>query len=238
MIALKNFNDKDISLHDLLKSIDSNSINVENRNGEINRFKFLLNLDSKRVHEKTYNGDSLLHFAAFYDGLLSITTMLIQKGANIHEKNKAGLTPLHYAGKTGNAEICTLLLKAGADIDARDNAGNSPLHWACLSRKNVVTLLIEWNANIDALNNFDETPKDLIRNESFKGFVESEVLRYQNWENRKNLLMLLSGCRLVSLAHEEFLNDYDFSVLHKGTHKSIVKAFSWGDYYIEISAFL
>ena len=52
--------------------------------------------------------------------------MLIEKGADIHEKNNNGRTPLHFATSRGHTEIAMTLIEKGADFKARDNSGRTP----------------------------------------------------------------------------------------------------------------
>jgi len=117
-------------------------------------------------------------------------------------------------------------------------AGNTPLHWACVSCKDVITLLIEWNASISSINNFNETPKDLIRDERFKAFVEGSVSKRMHWRSRQHMLLMLVGCKLISLSAENYLGQFEFYSLHKGVHSSVLKALSWRDFYVEILGFL
>lgn len=44
--------------------------------------------------------------------------VLLKNGADINQKGKYDLTPLHYAAGEGNLEIVTLLIASGADINA------------------------------------------------------------------------------------------------------------------------
>ena len=55
---------------------------------------------------------------------------MLDCGADIHEKDQYGDTPLHSAADHGQTEVVALLLKNGADINAEDDLGNTPLHLA------------------------------------------------------------------------------------------------------------
>ncbi|MCL6590462.1 MAG: ankyrin repeat domain-containing protein [Firmicutes bacterium] len=51
---------------------------------------------------------------------LNMVKYLIEKGANINEKNNAGQTALMYAAEDGHLEIVKFLMEKGADLDAKD----------------------------------------------------------------------------------------------------------------------
>jgi len=57
---------------------------------------------------------------------------LSSKGARVNEKDKYGLTPLHYAAMRGNEEAAVELLACeNIDIEAKDEQLLTPLHLAC-----------------------------------------------------------------------------------------------------------
>ncbi len=62
---------------------------------------------------------------------MGVTTvrMLIALGADVHAKDRAGRTALHFAAMSGSGAIGELLLH-GASPSARDSFGNVPLHYA------------------------------------------------------------------------------------------------------------
>ena len=80
-----------------------------------------------------------------------ITTLLIERGANVNVYNDKGHTPLHYAALEERTEMVTLLLQAGAVADIRNSDGWTPLHVA-VARKSpeVVSLLLDANAFVNA----------------------------------------------------------------------------------------
>src|SRR3989339_1379448 len=63
------------------------------------------------------NGYSLLCFAIHFGKVQSVQ-FLIEKGANVHQKNDEFYSeaPLHLAARDFNPEIIQLLINAGADI--------------------------------------------------------------------------------------------------------------------------
>lgn len=55
---------------------------------------------------------------------------LLSGGADIHERNETGSTPLHLAVFSGSEEIVRMLLDAGANPNAQDLKGVTPLNTA------------------------------------------------------------------------------------------------------------
>lgn len=89
-------------------------------------------------------------FAAAQLGKTEQIRALIESGrARVTDKDKEGVTPLHWAAINGRAEACTYLLEEGAEVNAiGGKIRSTPLHWA--SRKGLVhimDILIQHGAN-------------------------------------------------------------------------------------------
>ena len=67
-----------------------------------------------------------LHQAAAGDNALWAKELL-DTGTNVNVRDKANLTPLHWAAKFGSLETARLLLKRGADIHAKGGIADTPL---------------------------------------------------------------------------------------------------------------
>eukprot|EP00094_Tigriopus_californicus_P006606 TCALIF_06362-PA protein Name:"Similar to trpa-1 Transient receptor potential cation channel subfamily A member 1 homolog (Caenorhabditis elegans)" AED:0.12 eAED:0.12 QI:8/0.6/0.31/0.93/1/1/16/267/1355 len=99
----------------------------------------------------------------------SVIYYLVMKGAHINEKDKYGLTPLHYAAMRGNDEATIELIKCTNQIDievpisdlghisdifrdmgqCKDEQRLTPLHLACTyGQANTAKILLEHGANI------------------------------------------------------------------------------------------
>ncbi|XP_051523542.1 poly [ADP-ribose] polymerase tankyrase-2 isoform X1 [Myxocyprinus asiaticus] len=61
-----------------------------------------------------------------------ICELLLRMGANINEKNKDFLTPLHLAAEKSHNDIIEVLVKHKAKVNAVDNLGQTALHHAAL----------------------------------------------------------------------------------------------------------
>lgn len=73
---------------------------------------------------------------------------------SIHQRGWIGDVPLHWSSHNGYVEIVEMLLDAGADIEADEiNCyGGKPLHWASEHETEVVKVLLERGANVNATN--------------------------------------------------------------------------------------
>lgn len=81
-------------------------------------------------------------------GDVELVRRLLQEGASLDERNRAGLTPLHAAAAAGHTEVTRLLLANCADRDARDYAQRTPLHLAIAAGSGeIVELLLRDGAD-------------------------------------------------------------------------------------------
>ncbi|XP_076836958.1 poly [ADP-ribose] polymerase tankyrase-1 isoform X3 [Brachyhypopomus gauderio] len=62
-----------------------------------------------------------------------VTELLLRKGANVNEKNKDFMTPLHVAAERAHNDILEVLQKHGAKTNAVDTLGQTALHRAALA---------------------------------------------------------------------------------------------------------
>lgn len=87
--------------------------------------------------------------------------VLIEAGANIHDKDNNGETVLMRVGVKKNREAVTLLIDKGVDVDAQDNQGWVALSHAC-SRNDVVfaEILLSAGASTQVRDNRDRRPID------------------------------------------------------------------------------
>ena len=78
----------------------------------------------------------------------------------IDERDRSGLTALHYAVKFGAVGIVKLLLKRNATYNVADMLGMTPLHWACRAPISceILQVLIECGSNLEARDHKEKTP--------------------------------------------------------------------------------
>ncbi|RDW90556.1 uncharacterized protein DSM5745_02331 [Aspergillus mulundensis] len=85
--------------------------------------------------------------------------LLLQHGADIHDRTGTKQTALILAVEAGSRDIARLLLATGFDIDASDADGNTALHLAAKqSRYQMVRLLLSKGADKEVSDNSGRTP--------------------------------------------------------------------------------
>ncbi len=84
--------------------------------------------------------------------------IFIASGANVNQKNIAGVSALHLAARNNSYETAEILLNSGANVNDRDNDGWTPLMRASLAGDSkMMQLLIQYGANIWDQNGYGET---------------------------------------------------------------------------------
>jgi len=132
--------------------------------GDLENLKRLLadeddinSLNIKR-NEPFFGGASLLHLAICRDSM-PVAEFLLEKGADIHIRNKSGDTPLHHAAKYNALAVAQLLIEKGAKLDAEPEKEDTPLHRACrYGHVEMIELLLDNGAEINALGWPRKTP--------------------------------------------------------------------------------
>src|SRR5438034_6181264 len=77
-------------------------------------------------------------------GQQAVVGLLLEKGANVHGKDKDEWTALHWAAMSGQQAVVGLLLEKGANVNGKDKDEWTALHWAAMSgQQAVVGLLLE-----------------------------------------------------------------------------------------------
>ena len=129
-------------------------------------------------------GNNALHFYIKQSDRLNyspekIIESLLNAGLKIDQPQKRlkKYTPLHVAVLKGSFPICKLLLEKGAQVDVIDYNGNTPLLKAIINYRgkdrSIITLLLDYNADIYKENFFEVSPMKLsktISNYDFSWF--------------------------------------------------------------------
>ncbi|TYA92243.1 ankyrin repeat domain-containing protein [Seonamhaeicola marinus] len=98
--------------------------------GNFNVVRFLID-KVDNINGTSEDGTPLM--AAVVKQNLSISKILIEKGANPNIADINGTTALHYAVQFKNVKISELLINNGADYTLKDNNGKTPYDHALLS---------------------------------------------------------------------------------------------------------
>ena len=131
---------------------------------------------------------------------ISAMLSLIDRGADIHSKDRLGWTTLHYACIFSHTDIALLLIDRGADIHCRDSDGGTPLHKACQrGHTDIALALVRAGADTLTKNENDKTPLDYAKYEEIKAALIREREKYLAWTRRKAFMMFLVGYRYIAM---------------------------------------
>lgn len=97
-----------------------------------------------------YTGDTPVHaaVASLYPKRKQVLEMFVRKGAQLNEKNKDFLTPLHIAADNSHYDLMDILLRNGGKVNALDRLGQTALH-RCARDDNVQACRILLSYNVD-----------------------------------------------------------------------------------------
>lgn len=126
-------------------------------------------LDRADIDATGESGISALHLAV-NNGNLAIVEVLVRAGANVNQRSKDGLTPLHFCELSSPSyttddpeekvslreykvmKVAEFLVENKADIDSRGNNGETPLHFVAKTNNvHVARLLITRGADVNAV---------------------------------------------------------------------------------------
>jgi len=117
--------------------------------------------------------DTPLHIAAGINNVTIVQRLLDSKGVSVHVENHNGETPLYTAVSQSACDVIPILIEKGAELE--DNIGpkkGTLLHLAISSGGNCVETLLRGGANVNALNEDNETPLYVAAKENMKDEVK------------------------------------------------------------------
>lgn len=108
---------------------------------------------------------------AYLDWVETANDISVTAGYSLNMSVGEGL--LRVATKSGHLSMVKLLLDARAEINVQDENGNSPLHYAAsYGKKDVVTYLLQNNADPALVNVKEQLPIDYSDIKGFNGITE------------------------------------------------------------------
>ncbi|KAJ6773776.1 ANKYRIN-1-LIKE ISOFORM X1 [Salix purpurea] len=109
------------------------------------------------VNVRDWKGETPLHYSISTDRYQT-AVHLLENGANPNAATDEGLTPLHFAAKSGLKKLLLLLIMKGAKVDAKANSG-TPLQWAAShGQKKAVEILLDKHADPNMVFDFVHSP--------------------------------------------------------------------------------
>ncbi|XP_029953506.1 poly [ADP-ribose] polymerase tankyrase-2-like [Salarias fasciatus] len=133
------------------------------KSGDVETVKKLCTVQNVNCRDVEGRQSTPLHFAAGYNRL-AVVQFLLQRGADVHAKDKGGLVPLHNACSYGHYEVAELLVLHGAVVNVADLWKFTPLHEAAAKGKyDICKLLLQHGADPSRKNRDGNTPLDLVK---------------------------------------------------------------------------
>lgn len=97
---------------------------------------------------------------------LEFIIWLVDNGADIDVQDRAGYSALHFVAQNASIEIGKYLVSKNPNVDLHDRYGNTPLWTAVANVRQglgAVKLLVDHGANLDNVNKFDRTPRQVLQ---------------------------------------------------------------------------
>lgn len=132
--------------------------------GRTDRLRELLDTGPSLVRQRTPDGWTALHLAAFF-GQFETARLLLDRGADplARSENAMANLPLHAAAAARQSAIVEMLLDAGTPPDARQHGGYTALHSAAQNKdRATLDILLARGASMDVASDDGKTPAALL----------------------------------------------------------------------------
>jgi ankyrin repeat protein len=168
------------------------------------------------VDQLTSFHENMLHISV-RNNRSHIVKLLLERDINVNQKNRDGLTPLHFAVKPQFKNLPILKLLLDHDkiaIDTQDNRGNAPIH--SISSPEVTRLLYRYGTNVNVQDRLGNTLLHLIvktPNENMSAEKKHRFLYFLLSAPNTNLnIEDIAGRSAVTLVRDYATNHNDFNV--------------------------
>ncbi|XP_076630614.1 ankyrin repeat domain-containing protein 16 [Colletes latitarsis] len=153
------------------------SLHIVCRSGDRNALNLLLkssNESISRIGDRSNNGRSVMHIAAFHGHEGIIEELATIDPSLVNARDSSGHTPLHEAIKGGHLAVAERIIELGADVRATDNVGQTILHVAALTGNTDAVRYILKNNLIDIHTEalFNVTPLVAARRSNHTDTIE------------------------------------------------------------------
>ncbi|XP_051272906.1 poly [ADP-ribose] polymerase tankyrase-2-like isoform X3 [Dicentrarchus labrax] len=117
-----------------------------------------------------------------------VCELLLRKGADVNDRTKDMMTPLHLAAEKGHNDVIEVLVKHEAKVNAVDHLGQTPLHRAARCG-HLQTCRLLLNAGCDPLlTSLQGLSPSELGNESVQEILQAEGVLIRNSEVDRQLL--------------------------------------------------
>ena len=94
-------------------------------------------------------------------GNLKVVKLLVERSADVNDKDREEVTILHYAIHSDNPELIKYLIEKGANVNAKNRFGETVLHYAvCRNNLELAKILVEKGADVNAKDKDGKTVLD------------------------------------------------------------------------------
>eukprot|EP01036_Dinobryon_divergens_P025348 gene25347-33885_t len=140
-------------------------------------------------------------FDAAGSGNLTQVVAALNKGADIHWKDKNGFTPLITAASFGHHDVVAMLLQFGADPNLANKYlpvfvcdGYTPMHWAArFGHRDVVALLMHWGADPNLVDQYGKTALNVAKDKGHDDIVAAIEKALDAFRRPIGVSVLLGG---------------------------------------------
>uniref|UniRef100_A0A2C9KYM9 Uncharacterized protein n=1 Tax=Biomphalaria glabrata TaxID=6526 RepID=A0A2C9KYM9_BIOGL len=112
------------------------------------------------LEDNDYHGNTALIKSAQGSFSVEVLKYLLDKGADVNQKDCWGLTALHAAAESHKLDFVEVLLKYNVPVNLKSDEGLTPLHLA-VRDVNTVRFFLENQANVNADDFYGDTPLSL-----------------------------------------------------------------------------
>ena len=136
--------------------------------------------------------------AAVKTGELAKVEEVLNSGADIHQQDEQGWTPLNWAAGRGDVDMVKLLLDRGADVFRVGRDQRTPYKISLAARHTDVARLLKEKEQASNGTSGDSSPRNYA-----KGYLLGDLRKFSGWREENENSRELSDSDVVFL-HQDF----------------------------------